>query len=202
MIDFAQAWATAWARLGLPASAATRARLLASYREPARQYHTQQHLAECLGLFAEVAHLAQHPGAVAIALWFHDAIYIPQARDNEARSAAWAGAALRDAGADDTVVARVQAMIMATAHHGFADDPDTALLIDIDLAILGAAPARFDEYERQVRAEYAAVPEVLYQQKRSALLARFLARPAIYTTPALHVRFEAQARANLGGRGQ
>jgi predicted metal-dependent HD superfamily phosphohydrolase len=154
------------------------------------------------GAVAEVADLAQHPGAVAIALWFHDAIYIPQARDNEARSAAWAGAALRDAGADEPVVARVQAMIMATAHHGFADDPDTALLIDIDLAILGAAPARFDEYERQVRAEYAAVPEVLYQQKRSALLARFLARPAIYTTPALHVRFEAQARTNLGRRGQ
>jgi predicted metal-dependent HD superfamily phosphohydrolase len=202
MIDFGQAWADAWARLGLPASAATRERLLASYGERARHYHTQQHLAECLALFAGVAHLAQHPGAVAIALWFHDAVYIPQARDNEARSADWASAALRDAGADAALIARLQALIMATAHHDVGNDADMALLIDIDLAILGAAPARFDEYERQVREEYAAVPAPLYRHKRAALLARFLARPAIYTTPVLHARFEAQARANLGDRAR
>lgn len=87
---------------------------------------------------------------------------------------------------------------MATARHEASANCDTALVIDIDLAILGAAPARFAQYEQQVRAEYAAVPPDLYKMKRREVLMRFLARPALYATPALRVRLEAQARMNLG----
>lgn len=197
MHNLEQCWSAHWATLGLVADEATLARLLASYAEPARHYHTQQHLAECLALFDKFSHLAARPGEVAIALWFHDAVYVPLARDNEARSAAWAGAALRAAGAGDAVVARVEEHIMATAHHDAADDGDAGLVVDIDLAILGAAPGRFAEYELQVRAEYAAVPLAEYRQKRRAVLARFLARPTLYATPALRDRLEHQARLNL-----
>ncbi len=197
MFDFAQRWSEDWARLGLSADNACLDRLLASHAGPGRHYHTQQHLAECLALFAEVAHLAERPGEVAIALWFHDVIYVPRAPDNEARSAAWAAETLRTAGADQRVIARVEALIMATAGHEAHGNQDARLVIDIDLAILGAAPARFAEYEQQVRAEYAAVPVDLYRQKRAELLASFLSRPAIYSTPELHARLEAQARINL-----
>jgi len=197
MFDFAQRWTEDWARLGLTGDTALLDHLLASHAGPGRHYHTLQHLAECLALFSQVAHLADHPGEVAIALWFHDAIYVPRAPDNEARSAAWAAEALRTAGADQTVVARVHALIMATADHDAHGDQDARLVIDIDLAILGAPPARFAEYEQQVRAEYAAVPLEVYQQKRGELLASFLARPAIYGTPELHARLETQARINL-----
>ena len=71
--------------------------------------------------------------------------------------------------------------------------------IDIDLAILGAAPARFAEYEAQIRAEYAHVPSDVFHAKRGAILACFLARPRLYGTPALSARLEANARANLQG---
>jgi predicted metal-dependent HD superfamily phosphohydrolase len=197
MFDFAQRWTDDWARLGLTGDAALLERLLASHAGPGRHYHTLQHLSECLSLFAEVAHLAARPGEAAIALWFHDAIYVPRAPDNEARSAAWAAEALRGAGADQSVVARLHALIMATADHKPHGDQDARLVIDIDLAILGSAPARFAEYEQQVRAEYAVVPVDVYQQKRGALLASFLARPALYSTPELHARLETQARINL-----
>lgn len=197
MHNIKQCWTAHWARLGLIADEAELARLLASYAEPARHYHTQQHLAECLALSDDMADLAIHPGEVAIALWFHDAVYVPLAPDNEARSAAWAGAALRAAGAEDAVIARVEEHIMATAHHDPAGDGDARLVVDIDLAILGAAPGRFAEYEQQVRAEYAAVPIAEYRLKRRAVLARFLARPALYLTPALHDRLEHQARLNV-----
>ncbi len=197
MMDFARRWTEDWARLDLTGDPATLERLLASHAGAGRHYHTRQHLAECLSLLAEVAHLARHPGEAAIALWFHDAVYVPRAPDNEAHSAAWAAETLRAAGATESVVARIEALIMATAGHDAHGDQDTRLVIDIDLAILGAAPARFAQYEWQVRAEYAAVPMDLYREKRGALLASFLARPAIYATPELHARLEAQARINL-----
>jgi predicted metal-dependent HD superfamily phosphohydrolase len=197
MFDFAQRWTEDWSRLGRTGDPALLDRLLASHAGPGRNYHTLQHLSECLSLFAEVAHLAERPGEAAIALWFHDAVYVPRAPDNEARSAAWAAEVLRGADAAEAVIARVEALIMATADHHAHGNQDARLVIDIDLAILGAAPARFAEYEQQVRAEYAAVPVDVYRQKRGELLAAFLARPTIYSTPELHARLEAQARANL-----
>jgi predicted metal-dependent HD superfamily phosphohydrolase len=199
MFDFKQRWIRDWASLGLTGDAALLDRLLASYAQPQRHYHTLQHLAECLDLFDEVAHLAQRPGEAALALWFHDAVYIPQEPDNETRSAAWAGEALRAAGADQAVIARTQALIMATAHHQAQEEGDARLVIDVDLAILGAEPARFAEYEKQVRAEYASVPIDLYRQKRGELLARFLDRAAIYGTAELRARLEERARMNLRG---
>ena len=194
-----QRWLDDWSKLGLAGDMAWLERVLAAYAEAGRHYHTQQHLAECRALFDEVACLAQHPGEVAIALWFHDAVYVPQAKDNEGRSAEWAAAALRDAGAGEAAIARVHALVMATAHHAATGDGDTQLVVDIDLAILGAPPARFAQYGQQVRAEYANVPDAVYQVKRRAVLASFLARPDLYATPALHASLEHQARRNLQG---
>jgi len=197
MPAFEQRWLAHWAMLGLPADPALLERLLASYAEPARHYHTLQHLDECLDLFERVAHLAAQPGEAALALWFHDAVYVPLAKDNEARSADWAGEALRAASASATVIERIAALIMATAHHEAPAGSDARLVIDIDLAILGSAPVRFAEYEQQIRSEYAAVPADLYAEKRREVLAGFLARPVIYATPELHARLEEQARMNL-----
>ena len=69
--------------------------------------------------------------------------------------------------------------------------------MDVDLWILGADSPRFDEYERQIRQEYAWVPEQTFRQRRAAILREFLARPAIYSTSLFSQRYEAQARANL-----
>lgn len=68
---------------------------------------------------------------------------------------------------------------------------------DVDLSILGAASERFDEYERQIRAEYAWVPGVVFRAARRKLLQGFLARPSIFSTARLISAYEARARANL-----
>lgn len=86
---------------------------------------------------------------------------------------------------------------MATCHDAPAAAPDEQLLIDIDLAVLGAPPARFEAYAADVRQEYSWVPEALYQCKRAEVLQRFLQRPRLYATEAAFTELEAQARRNL-----
>jgi predicted metal-dependent HD superfamily phosphohydrolase len=120
------------------------------------------------------------------------------AHDNEALSAALAVDCLRAAGAGDEVARRVLGLIMATRHHQPGGDPDCTILLDIDLAILGATPERFAEYERQVRQEYAHVPEANYREARALVMQGFLARPRIFATATFFERYEARARANLG----
>jgi predicted metal-dependent HD superfamily phosphohydrolase len=172
--------------------------LVAAYSEPQRHYHTLQHLRECLAHFEAAASLAKRPAEVELALWFHDAVYDAQRQDNEERSAEWARRSILAAGCGEDVALRVQALVLATAsHEAVADDPDLQLLLDIDLAILGAAPARFAEYERQIRAEYAHVPEPLFRAGRARVLAGFLARPRVYATAAFHDALEQRARANI-----
>jgi len=192
-----QRWNAAWSAAELqPPASEVHASLLARYAEPHRAYHTRQHLDECLGLLEELRDATTRPGEIALALWFHDAIYDTTRHDNEALSAQWLLQVAKAAGATPDICARLEALVMVTCHRTAPSGPDACLLVDIDLAILGAPPARYDEYERQIRQEYAWVPEAIFRGKRRELLREFLARPRIYATAALS-RLEEPARANL-----
>lgn len=197
----AHSWRFAWASLGLTAPDGAKAALIQAWTEPHRSYHTLQHLSECLKHAEASREQMQCPGEIELALWFHDAIYDPLGRHNEARSADWACEVLVCAGASTLVQDRVRALIMATVHAAIPTDPDAQLLVDMDLAILGADPVRFAEYDAQVRAEYRCVPDGLYRYKRRQVLASFLARPTLYATELFRGRFELQARENLRRSG-
>lgn len=171
--------------------------LIARYDAPQRHYHTTQHLAELFALWPLVARDAEHPAEVELAIWYHDAVYDATRSDNEARSAELAMDAMRDAGVPVEASERVERLIMATRHEAVPPGRDAQVLVDLDLAILGASAERFDEYEAQVRAEYAFVPDVLFRRGRAAVLASIAERERIYMTPVLHDRLEASARANL-----
>jgi predicted metal-dependent HD superfamily phosphohydrolase len=190
-------WRNAWSQAGLAEPPlATFEALRRAYAEPQRHYHSLQHLRECLAQSGEIERLAERPGEVLIALWFHDAVYDPRARGNEARSAEWAREVVAHAG-NAEAASRVQALVMATEHHAVPATADAQVLVDVDLSILGADTARFDEYERQVREEYRHVPGLVYRLKRRSVLQGFLARPRLFCTEAYHQRLEARARENL-----
>ena len=197
MSNLERPWTLAWFDLGLRSPSGLHDQLVAAYQEPQRHYHSLQHLVECLAHFNQVRGQAKYPGEVAIALWFHDAIYDVKGKSNELQSADWAVSALSAAGAGQATQDRVRQLIMATRHDAEASERDQQLLIDIDLAILGAAPERFAEYDRQVRAEYSWVPGFVYNIKRKAVLKSFLARKYIYSTKHFRELYEAQARSNL-----
>ena len=172
-------------------------RLNACWAEKHRHYHTAQHLRECMAHLDAAYVDANSPAEIRLALWFHDAFYDPRRKDNEARSAQWASDSVLQAGLDPALAASVHAMVMATQGHARAASRDLQLLLDIDLAILGAEPARFDESDVQVRAEYAHVPDAQFRQGRCKVLQGFLARPRLYGTPRFHDALDRQARDNL-----
>ncbi|MBV9890911.1 MAG: N-methyl-D-aspartate receptor NMDAR2C subunit, partial [Rhizobacter sp.] len=172
--------------------------LLAAYGEPHRSYHTLQHLRECIDRLDGCRDLAERPGEVEIALWFHDAVYDVCRSDNEQRSADWARGALAAGALGADTVGRIAALVLATGHsQAIPTGSDEQLLVDVDLAILGAEPARFAEYEQQIRREYAHVPEAEFRAGRNAVLAALLARDPIYGTPKLRTALEPRARTNL-----
>ncbi|MDB4974894.1 MAG: hypothetical protein JWN48_3235 [Myxococcaceae bacterium] len=186
------------ARSLIPQGSSLLDELRARYREPQRHYHTLEHIDELLALLGALKAHAQKPARIECAIWFHDAIYDPTRGDNEARSAELARDSLLSLRVEPADVEAVVAMILATAGHQWRDgEPDTALFLDLDLSILGAAPARYDAYVEQVRREYAFVPAATFRTERARLLRAWLTRPQLYLTEPGRARFELQARANL-----
>ena len=191
-------WRRMWSALGAPGDGlALMERLLDAWSEPQRRYHTLQHLADCVERLEPHLHIAEHPGEVEFALWMHDAIYEVKGRDNELQSAQWAASELQAIGQPQAVIDRVHALVMATCHDALPRTADERLLVDVDLSILGTSPARFDDYEAQVREEYAWVPGWVFRRKRSEILAQFLSREHLFNTGVFRRDLEAQARLNL-----
>ena len=197
MKELEDSWLRAWLSAGVQPEAGLFGGLLGAYQEAHRHYHTLQHLRECIANLQPVLALAEDAATVELALWFHDAVYDPRRSDNELQSANWARQAILSAGASEVAAARVHALVLATRHSQLPVSEDERLLVDVDLAILGTGPERFAEYERQIRAEYAWVPDPVFRTARLAILRNFLARPLLYGTPHFQELLEAPARRNL-----
>jgi predicted metal-dependent HD superfamily phosphohydrolase len=171
--------------------------LCTAYDEPQRHYHTQSHIDDCLAQFEHLREHALDPLAIELAIWFHDAVYIPQRNDNERQSADWARRFLVQAGAEADLIEVVVRLILATRHDALPTGPDEALLIDVDLSILGADPERYRQFELDIRREYRWVPGLVYRRKRAAILESFLQRERNISHAEFHARYEAQAPDNL-----
>lgn len=171
-------------------------KLIAAYSEKQRAYHTVQHLYECLVLFESIRPDLNDANAVELALWFHDVVYDPQAKDNELKSAELLEYYLaQDLSVD--IVQKIKRWIIATQKHEATDELDLQFLLDIDLAILAASPERFDEYEQQIQQEFAWVDPDIYSIKRKQVLAHFYQTEPLYQTEYFQQNFEQRAKQNL-----
>jgi len=175
-----------------------------AYAAPPRSYHTWQHVEEVVRRYHEVAAGPgwNQPREVLLAVVFHDAVYIAGRADNEARSAELATKLAAEHWPGGTVeLGRVGELIRWTARHGSLGvddvDPQAALFLDCDMAILGALPDDFDRYDRQIRDEYAAIPGDAYEVGRRRFLQGLLDRPRIFLSDYFHARLDDGARANL-----
>lgn len=117
------------------------------YNESGRHYHGWRHISECLAELDSIEHLLFDPLAVELAIWFHDAVYIPGGTRNELDSAELAFRWLRSL--DEELALKVKRFVEATdySHVSDSDDPDLDYLKDIDFAAFGKP---FDSFWRDV----------------------------------------------------
>ena len=185
------------------------ASLLGRHREPHRRYHTLAHVRWVLRHVDELttSEPVDDLDAVVVAACFHDAVYDARRTDNEATSARLARRELTAIGWPSPRIDAVVEMIDATAGHvgphaadgvaGAASPDDVAVLLDADLAILGAPPNAYDAYVNGVRAESAHVDDAAWRTGRGAVVAALLARDPLYRTATARARWGVRARANL-----
>lgn len=176
--------------------------LRARYDEAGRHYHSWEHIEALLRHFRRWEDHFHRPVPVLWALYWHDAIYDPQAKDNEEQSAR-----LLESEAIDQLspgdMEFAASIIRATAAHkvpadlGTEDAADAALFLDMDLSILGAPETVYDAYEVNIRREYAFVPLEAYRKGRGAVLSGFLSRERLYITDIAHDAWDRQARLNM-----
>jgi predicted metal-dependent HD superfamily phosphohydrolase len=172
--------------------------LVERYSSQGRFYHTLEHIREMLEVLSFLKDLAGDFGAVCFAAWFHDSVYDTHASDNEEKSAAYAAQVLGDLGLGRRRPEEVCRLILLTKNHlASLDDLTGQVLLDADLAILGSAEERYDQYARAIRQEFAWVPNEDYRAGRTQVLSAFLRRERIYCTEDMRMRYESQARENL-----
>lgn len=178
--------------------------LINAYSEKHRYYHNTVHLNAVLAHLNEAQSLTNAAHEIALALWFHDAVYKPLSRSNEVDSAVWAKRFLLKNNADTALINKIYNLVIATQHgpkliEGSHEsiDSDEQLIVDIDLSILGCSAEQYVQFEQQVRKEYRIVPSFIYKKKRKAVLQSFLSREKIYSHAYFYDRYEEKARQNI-----
>jgi len=179
------------------ASVAIHQRLVDGYNEPQRHYHTLAHIDHCLSMFDQCKSLAINPDALEIAVWFHDAIFVPGKPDNEALSAELYEE-LSTGVHTDEFRALVGRLIMATLHNqGSLDDNDAGYMVDIDLSSFGLPWEDFLSDSLHLREESARLSDADYSRKQGEFRSCLFARPRFFQTDFFRQRYEQQARDNL-----
>ncbi len=190
-------WQHLMKQFGFEANEQAYAMLLQKYQEKHRAYHNVAHINDCLSQLDQLPALHPEAREIELAIWFHDVIYDPYGKDNERKSAQEAELFIFDNVADDELGKRVSDLIMATLHQAPPTNSAEALLMDIDISILGRDETSYQRYTEQVRQEYRFVPRFLYRKKRVEILRAFLQRSTLYFTPHYQASQEAQARKNI-----
>lgn len=174
-------------------------RARAAYAQLHRHYHDQRHIDECLAELDWVHGIDDRERRILRwAILWHDAVYQPGHRDNERQSAKLALIELTGCGIDRGDAGEVSRLIQITEKHRVdEDDRLGALMVSIDLAILGADPQRYRSYVADVRLEYSHVPEKLWRMGRTLVLQRLLDKEVLFPDAEFRARLEMQARENM-----
>jgi len=190
------------------------ANIISAYTEPHRAYHTLNHLEfmfDKLDNMLQIYMLSDDVDrkALYLATWFHDFIYVTNFPENEAHpvneiaSAEYAVNSLKKIGmCDERLLDTVYHLIIATKHH----EPDESLpfdlllqqiLLDADMAILGADSHIYKKYVSQIEFEWSHIPQEKFHQGRSLFLTGMLQKSTIFYTEYMKELYNTQAIQNI-----
>ncbi len=191
-------WYQSWRSLGTHDDGqATLELLLSMHNDPARRVHAAQHLLDCFAKLKRWHQETQHFHQVALAIWFHDALFDPQRHDNEARSARLASDRLSAAKVAPETVQRVRELIISSRPGEQLNTREARLLHDIDRAVFGASSESYNRYERNLRHENSHIGDFIYRRKRIEQLQALLTRSQLYLTDSAQTDLQVPAAANL-----
>jgi predicted metal-dependent HD superfamily phosphohydrolase len=175
------------------------------YSEKYRFYHNLLHIQSLLEYAEKYASELNNIDTVQWAIWFHDIVYNPQSKENEAKSnEIWLSFVQEAQITEKNTINAVQAMILGSAKHTLdsipkellsENDKDILYFFDFDLSILGAEFSVYEKYAESIRKEYAFVPDTMYQEGRKRVLESFLLRQ-IYHSPDFKL-LEPKAKENM-----
>lgn len=171
--------------------------LVESYSEPWRHYHSFRHIAHCLREFDLAQAFMDSADAVQMALWFHDAVYVPGAHDNEVRSADYFSR-LSQGRFSASFEDQVRGLILITKHVNPPTTQAERYIVDIDLSPFGIPWENCLEDSKRVRRELDMIPDSAYFQANIQFLQVLTRRPHLYHTEHFRNRYERSARENIG----
>lgn len=140
--------------------------VLGRYNEAHRFYHTTAHL---LDVVTQLSKLEVFDDELFLAAVYHDAIYNPQATDNEEKSAELFIEEAKSTNFNKLQKDSIHKLILDTKTHKPSSDK-SQLLIKADLNILDQTLSKLIEYEHQIFKEFQFVDYTVYQPKRIEVL--------------------------------
>jgi len=166
------------------------------YSDPRRCYHDASHIDQCLGWLDRYADTVDDPDAVELAIWFHDASYLPHPQGHEERSAR-----LFDLMAGDGISSarkeKIIRMIGFTTHTREPETEEEALLVDIDLASFCRPWHQYLVDTARCRAERKRIDNMDFCTGQIGFLKGLAARPHFYFSPPFRSHHEQEARYNI-----
>lgn len=169
------------------------------YSQKSRYYHNLSHIHNMLLKAEDFKNEIYDFDVLKLTIWYHDIIYKSTKKDNEEKSVVFAKKRLKSLNFDEKRIKIVQNLIISTKKHELIlhDNSDNALLLDLDLSILGSSWESYKKYIQNIRKEYKIYPNFMYNPGRKKVLEHFLKRESLYFTDSFKNEYEIQARENL-----
>lgn len=144
--------------------------IFSAYHEAHRAYHTLDHIAELTQRIEECSDKIKDKFTLLFTAFYHDIVYIPGSNVNEKESSMIAVEGMKELQVPIEIANDTKKLILHTKSHAHVDasvTPDMLLFLDMDLAIIGAEPDRYEQYRVSVRKEFNATPDFLFRKEEA-----------------------------------
>ncbi len=168
----------------------------ACYSEDHRHYHNAIHIDHCLRMLNDAKASLSNPYAVELAVWFHDVIYNPTSKENEAQSAHYFDKSSSSVLSSE-LRGKVRQLILKTTHDSVPETLEEEVLMDIDLSSFGLDWQHFHADGINIRKEQSHLSDQEFYSQQVKFQKSLLDRDRFFYSEYFFNRFEEKARENV-----